>query len=189
MKNKYKLFLIILIPLIVLALVFTIYFLTQEKNYNNSTLRLEQFKQSVEYQFDEITWNMSTKEVSGLLPYPLLKDTQKAPALADITYYKSKNFYILDGQRAVASFEFHSDKLKILKFDFFLDENYEEWFEKQVTELTQLYGPQSDKMENASEQFNSIGYKWQTDKTMLQIILLKGSNIHPSVTIGIGIRE
>ena len=186
MKKAYKI--IPVIALIALVLIFTIYFLTREKTYDSSLLTLEQLKQGEEYQFDEITWNISAKEVSSLLPYYLLKDTQKTPVPTNITYYKSRNYYVLDGQSATASFEFHSDELKILKFDFHLDENYEEWFEKQVAGLTQLYGPESDKMENVSEQFNSVGYKWQNDNTTLQIILLTGNNIHPSATIGIGIK-
>ena len=71
MKKAYKI--IPVIALIALVLIFTIYFLTREKTYDSSLLTLEQLKQGEEYQFDEITWNISAKEVSSLLPYYLLK--------------------------------------------------------------------------------------------------------------------
>lgn len=57
--------------------------------------------------------------------------------------------------------------------------------ERDVKELIQLFGTENDKMENASEHFSTIGYKWETENTMLQLILMTGDTINPSAAIAV----
>lgn len=189
MKNKRKTLFTILISFVALTLIIITAFLIRGKTYN---LKLEQLKQEEEYQFDALAWNMSFEEVNRKLPYSLTVDEGRIPAPEGMAFYNSKRVYDLYGKQAVASFEFHSDALKIIQFDFDLDENYEAWFDKLVTELTNLYGPESDKKENAGEnvlgQFHSIVYTWETEHTMLQITLSTGNKISPNGMIGLAIK-
>lgn len=191
MKNKRKTLLVTLIALVLLAIAIIAVFIFRGNQHGVRTLSLEQFKQGEEYQFDGAEWNMSYKEVNRALPFALETDAVRVPAPEGITFYNSKNRFDLYGKTGFASFEFQSDALKIIQFNFNFnpDEDYEAWFDQLVTELTNLYGPESDKKEsdgeNAIGQFNSIVYTWETDNTMLQINLLTGNKISPNGMIGV----
>lgn len=184
MKNKTLKIIISII--IILLLLLAIIFVLKNRSYDDAVLSLDSFKSNSEYQYSEIEWGSSANQVSKHLPYSLEKDTSKTPLPDNVAFYKSKNRYLLDEQSSFASFEFYNDKLTIVKFDFHLGENYNQWFENQVEKLTQLYGPESDKMESSSGQLKSIGYKWETDHTMLQLILMTGDTIKPTATLGVG---
>ena len=43
-------------------------------------------------------------------------------------------------------------------------------------------------MENSSDGFASKGYRWDTENTSLQIILMTGDKIKPSGTIVVGVK-
>ena len=92
------------------------------------------------------------------------------------------------GRSATAAFEFHDGGLSTVKFSFHLGEDYEEWIAEQVQTLTSLYGQETDKMENSSDGFASKGYRWDTENTSLQIILMTGEKIKPSGTIVVGVK-
>lgn len=153
-------------------------------------LSLAKFKNAEnEYQYEDISWGLSPEDVRKKLPYKIEKDTEVDPLPENTAYYKMKERVQVDGQAATMSLEFYDDKLSIVKFDFHLDENYQKWFDKQVKELKKLYGEESEKIENSSEELKSAGYKWETDHTRLQISIITGSGITPSGTIAVGLVE
>ena len=189
MKKKTKV-IAIFSAIVVLLLSATIVCFLQNKDYKDVELSLNSFQSDIEYQYDDVKWLSSVQEVNKHLPYSLNKDPQREIVDESINYYTSKNKYILDGQSASASFQFVKDQLQIIQFSFILDENSDQWFEDQVTNLQQLYGKETDTLNSSSEQLQlkSVGYRWDTDNTSLQIILLTGDNKTPSVTLSIGVK-
>lgn len=186
MKKK-SIVIIILTVLIAVALMLALYFVFAGNSVDNIELSLENFKNNGEYQYGEIGWGSSVAQVNEALPYDLEEDTSRTPpASTGYVFYKSKNTYTLDGQSTVASVEFHDGTLQVIQFAFHVGQNYQQWFESQVAELSRLYGAHSDKAENASDMFESTIYTWSTDNSMLQIVLLTGKNVVPTVTISVG---
>lgn len=183
-----------LIVLVLLALSVIATYIFHKNRHDINTLTIEQFKTGEEYQLDNVEWNISYDELKSVLPFTLEEDTARVPAPEGYAFYNSKNSFDLYGQQAIASFEFQSDALKIIQFNFNFtpEENHEEWFDKLVTELTSLYGPESDRKENSGEnpigQFSSIVYTWETDNTKLQINLLTGDKISPNGMIGLAVK-
>ena len=191
MKNKRKTILTLIIFTIVFILAIVALVFIYGKRNSTKPLSLQQFKQGEAYQFNDVSWNISFEEVSRKLPFKLLTDPGRVPAPEGYAFYNSKNSFNLYGQQAIASFEFQSDALKIIQFSFNFDtaEECEAWFDKIVTESTNLYGAERDKKENSGEnalgQFNSTVYTWETDNTMLQLSLITGNKISPSAMIGV----
>lgn len=186
MKKK-SIIIIILTVLIAVAVMLALYFVFAGSRVDSIELLLENFKSNGEYQYDGIAWGASVAQVNEALSYALEEDsTRTPPASTGYVFYKSKNAYILDGKNTVASVEFHDGTLQVIQFAFHVGQNYQQWFESQVAELSRLYGAHSDKAENASDMFESTIYTWATDNSMLQIVLLTGKNIEPTVTISVG---
>ena len=185
---KKKSLIIVLTVLIAVALMLALYFVFAGNSVDSIELSLEDFKSNGEYQYSEIAWGASVAQVNEALPYALEEEdsSRTPPASTGYTFYKSKNAYTLDGQSTVASVQFHDDALQVIQFAFHAGQNYQQWFESQVAELTRLYGAHSDKAENASDMFESTLYTWSTDNSMLQIVLLTGKNVAPTVTISVG---
>ena len=179
----------IIIPIIVtLAIIISAIFIIRSTGQEDIELSLTSLKSDTCYQFENISWGMSVDEVNKLLPYKLQKDTAKEPLPANIAFYKSKAKYILDNQISYASFEFYNNELKIIKFDFHLNENYNQWFEQLTKKLIEMYGTETEKLENSSEKLQSLGYRWDTNNTTLQLVLMTGDSINPSATLGVGIK-
>ena len=149
-------------------------------------LSLDSLKVNNNYQFEEISWNMSVEEVKNAIPYTIVLDSESKTLPPSVNYYKSEAEFILDEQVAYAMFEFHDDRIRSVKFDFHLNEDYEQWFGRQIEKLNKLYGQESHRMENSTDVFQSIGYRWDTDYTTLQLIMVKGEDIHTTATLGIG---
>ena len=189
MKNKTsKKF---IIPVIAaLVILFAIIVITKIKSNGDVVLSLDSLKSDTIYQFDDIKWGMSVDEVNKNLPTKLEKDTARDLSSKGYSFYNSKNKYLLDGQSSKASFEFHNDELKSIKFSFHLQDDYHPWFENQVKKLTEIYGTESRKTENSSDKtkMQSIVYLWDTDSTMLQFVLLTGESIKPTATLSIGLK-
>ncbi|MBE5869444.1 MAG: hypothetical protein E7293_10915 [Lachnospiraceae bacterium] len=182
------------ILLFVIALLIILHF-PKKETYDDTTLSLESLQSDGEYQFGNIEWRLSLPWVNDKLPYHLAQDTTKGQPdkkkfTYNINYYKTKNRYVLDGQAAKATFEFVAGSLEVIKFNFHLDDDYQQWFEDQVAKLQQLYGAESDKIETFSQELNikTIGYRWDTDRTTLQFLLTTGDTIHPSATLGLAFK-
>lgn len=194
MKNKRKTILTLIIFTIVFILAIVALVFIYGKRNSTKPLSLQQFKQGESYQFNDVSWNISFEEASRKLPFKLVTDPGRVPAPEGYAFYNSKNSFDLYGKQAIASIEFQSDALKVIQFTFNFDsdEDYETWFKQLLTELTELYGPESDKKENSGEnplgQFSSIVYTWETDNSMLQISLLTGNKISPNVMIGLAVK-
>jgi len=86
---------------------------------------------------------------------------------------------------AVITVELNQNQLQTVKFDFTTNENYAEWFEEQLANLIALYGEDYDLAENTNDQFASSIYKWETENSSLQFILLTGKTIKPAITLGV----
>lgn len=182
-----KIVFIILAMLIAAALLLTLFFMLSGNNVEDIELSLGDLKSNGEYQYIGIAWGASVAQVNEALPYALEEDSSRTPpASTGYTFYKTQNSYTLGGQNTVASVQFHNGTLQVIQFAFHVGQNYQQWFESQVAELSRLYGAHSDKAENASDMFESTVYTWSTDNSMLQIVLLTGKNVAPTVTISVG---
>lgn len=181
--EKKKLF-IILGVLIAVALAF---FLIDGNRAKNIDLSLAELKSDGEYRFYEIDWDLSADEVDSAMADGIQIDPNlKPPEYTGYVYYVSKNPYTLDGVSDTASVQFYKGGLETVQFSFPMGEEYQQWFEKQVAELTRLYGPHSEKTENELEHLNSTVYTWETDNSILRIALLTGENRRPSVILSVG---
>ena len=72
-----------------------------------------------------------------------------------------------------------------MTFEFELSEDYQKWFDNQLEELVLLYGEQSEFTENVFETMNSKIYRWDTDTTSLQFVLIKTENTEPRALLGV----
>lgn len=92
--------------------------------------------------------------------------------------------FLLDGQTADAFLEFQDNRLQALQFGFEMDGNAEEWFEKQIGQLQGLLGAESEAFENDGGPFRSRGYKWETERTALQVVLIYGTKANVIFSLG-----
>ncbi|MBR7122684.1 MAG: hypothetical protein IKC95_04445 [Oscillospiraceae bacterium] len=183
MKKKNIIIILAVLIAVALLLLFT------GNNVEDIDLSLGDLKSNGEYQYSGIAWGASVAQVNEALPYALEQDSSRTPPISTgYTFYKSQNAYTLDGQSTVASVQFHDGTLQVIQFAFHVGQNYQQWFESQVAELSRLYGAHTDKVENASDIYESTVYTWSTDNSMLQIVLLTGKYINPTVTISVGMK-
>ena len=181
--NKKNIFIILAI-LIAIAVAF---FLINGNSAKNIDLSLADLKSDGEYRFYGIDWDLSADEVDSVMADGIQKDTNVVPPeYTGYVYYVSKNPYTLDGVSDIASVQFYKGGLEIVQFSFPMGENYQQWFETQVAELTRLYGEHSEKTENELEYTNSTVYTWETDNSILRIALLTGEKRRPSVVLSVG---
>lgn len=145
-------------------------------------LQMDQFKGSDgEYKFKDIEWTSSLDEVKAALSYDF--EAVETPHENEWLYH-SKNKFQLSGYSAPMELLFKEDGLFSVEFNFALNDNYEEWFDAQVKRLVQLYGEESEHVKNVLD--NSLqnrGYRWDTDKTSLMIIVLLRTNHAPQCTL------
>lgn len=174
----------ILATLIVAALA---YFLIDGNSAKNIDLSLAELKSDGEYRFYGIDWDLPADAVDGAMADGIQIDPNlKPPEYTGYVYYVSKNPYTLDGVTDIASVQFYKGGLEIVQFSFPMGENNQQWFEKQVAELTGLYGEHTRKTENELEHLNSTVYTWETDNSILRIALLTGEKRRPSVILSVG---
>lgn len=191
-KKRFKGFvLIIVITLAVLAAGCIFLFMRKEK-HSDVALSLDRLSEGGEYKFEGLEWGISPEEAAKRLSYDIEPDEYRNDyeGAAGTTFYKTEQGFTLDDQSALATFEFQNNELAIVKFDFHFHQDegndYERWFETVSGEMLRLYGEESRNIESANDQFQSKGYIWETEKTMLQITLLTGDSIEPSIMIGVG---
>ncbi len=187
MKKRSVIVLIIFALLLVLILLIK-YITPGRENMEDYALSIEQFKTEGEYRYCGAPWLISVKEFKKYVPYTIVKDEGKVTSSTGRVFYRSNYPVVLNGYSTKACFEFLSDHLNTVQFHFHLDDDYEQWFEKRVGELKTLYGKETDTLDSASEDYVFKGYKWDTENTTLQIILVTGDSVKPTVMIGVGDR-
>lgn len=154
----------------------------------NKEIVLDQFSTEAEYQFDTVSWGSTVAEVADLTSTELIKDTTKEPFPEGYEIYNSEASYSLDEQSCNTSYEFQDGALNIVKFDFYaLSDKDNEWIDSQIEKLNQLYGNETDKIENENAEMHmkSTVYKWETDQTMLQFTVITGPSGDPHAVIAL----
>lgn len=147
-------------------------------------LPLDQFKGSDgEYKLNEIEWTSSLDEVKEALPYGF--EEVETPHEREWQYNSKKSFQ-LDSYSAPMELLFKEDGLFSVQFNFTLNDDYEEWFDTQVERLIKLYGQESEHVEKVfDDNMKNRGYRWDTEKTSLQIVVLLREGHDPICTIHI----
>jgi len=149
-------------------------------------ISMEQFQENGEFQFDNLDWGMTVEDVNRVMKYPL-KSNIHDTFYDKVTQFTSQTMYGIDEQGSVGYFLFDTGRLKQVQFSFNINEGYLEWFQERVEEARNLYGEESEKIElvDGPDNVNSIGYRWDTDNTTLQIIVMWGKTEEASVMVGV----
>ena len=147
-------------------------------------ISLEDLRQGGEYQYLQLAWGISVDDAKQKLKITMETDPSRIPAPDKFEFYRTKECFVLDGQTADASLEFKDNRLQALQFNFEIDENAEEWFKKQVGQLQELFGLESEALESDGGPFRSQSYKWETEKTTLQVVLVYGTNANVIFSLG-----
>ncbi len=180
---------IIIIVLTLVALFLAGYFLLIKDAA--SELSLEQLKSEEQYQYGKLIWGMSRRETENVLGYKLTEDESRQTSASDKSYYLAPNTVTLNKYKATVSFEYYKNELNTVKLQFRVGEDGAEWFEDTVKQLTALYGEKSDSVDNTADVFDKavriMGYKWDTEETTLQILMISGEAT-PTVVLGVGVR-
>lgn len=150
-----------------------------------SDILLSDLMTDSEYCYKEIQWGMSVDEVKEALSYKIVEDTALGEPPKGYEFFRSKSGLKLDGQTGTSSFEFQNGQLAVMKYDFRLDNNYEEWFDTQINTLTDLYGAETEKSNGGNDELQSTVYKWETDNTVLNAILITRKLKKPIASIGV----
>lgn len=138
-------------------------------NVEQRNMVLTDFKNGEEYQFGEVAWHSSVKDVEAVLDCKLEDVTIEAPK--DYGFYDiSDVVYFLDGHEAKVSIEFQTDKLVYIDFAFDSLEEPKPFFEKIVSAWQEQYGLET--MLNENEKNGYISYHWKTETTQLAVALI-----------------
>ena len=169
-----------------------IFLFVRRGKHSNVEIPLNRLSEDGEYKFEGLEWGISPEDAARHLPYAIELDEYRNDyeGPAGTTFYKAEDGLVLNGQSAVVTFEFQDSELAIVKFDFHFhqdeEQGYEQWFETVSAEMLRLYGEESRSFENANDRFQSKGYIWETEQTMLQIVWMTGESIYPGIMIGVG---
>lgn len=147
-------------------------------------ISLEDLQQGGEYQYLQLAWGISVDDAKQKLKIPMETDPGRIPAPEKFEFYMTKECFLLDGQTADAHLEFHNNRLQALQFSFEIDENAEEWFKKQIGQLQELFGTESEALESDGGLFRSRSYKWETERTTLQVVLIYGTKANVIFSLG-----
>lgn len=179
------------IPIVITAVVavaaFFLLAVREKKTGDDTALSLAQFTYDGEYGYENLEWGMSEAEVVKRLPFAVEKDEEMSSD--GWTVYKSVNAVMLNGQGARATFEFEDGGLTMAQLNFYLGSDYQQWYDTLSEEMLQKYGEESRRLENTNGQFSSWGYSWDSEGTMLQIVLLTGESIDPSGSVAVGRKQ
>lgn len=144
-------------------------------------------------EYSDITWKDSFDEIEGRFGDKVVECNEMERNFFGNKYRYLKHIEIheLDGQKAEMYFEFLNDELQAVRYDFSLEEDYETWFQMQITTLIDLYGDDYivKEMENKELAFEDTFYKWENEDNSVCAFLITGNIIEPMATIGIAILE
>lgn len=190
-KKRFRGFVLTIVIVLAVLAAGCIFLFMRRGKHTDVEIPLNRLSEGGEYKFEGLEWGIPPEEAAKRLPYAIEPDEYKNDyeGPAGTTFYKAEQGLAMDGRSALGTFEFQDGKLAIVKFDFHFHQDegndYEPWFEAVSGEMHQLYGEESRSLESANGQFQSKGYIWETEKTMLQITLMTGDSIYPSVMIGV----
>lgn len=151
-----------------------------------------------EFQYVDILWGSSIEETQERFSDKFKGITFEETKVAqsdERNYYNSTTLVDVDGKSSKVMLEFNNDKLELIQLNFMFteDEDGSEWFYSQLKKCTEIYGeptdtkngesPESDKLPS----FSTEGYRWMTDNTTLQMILVSGEDVKTTATIGLGV--
>ena len=190
-RVKKRIQITIIILLSITAIYFIFYVLKNwEVKKEIIEISLEQMEDSGEYQFDTLEWGMSVDEVAARLPKDIVANHNDT-IYDKITQYSPKNLYGLDGQSSKCFLQFNSGALQQVQLSFNINEGYKEWFQLRVDEAKRLFGEESDTLEliDGPGGINSLGYRWDTSETTLQIVVMWGKTDESSVIISVAKKE
>ena len=154
--------------------------------------QLADLKQGDEYQFGPFPLSTSFYKLEPWDARNKLSSyTQDGNSIYDPSvvqkFVLSREECLLEGKRFSAVYEFLHDELIDIKFDFPSEKNIAEQFESFVAEFTDLFGPESNRIEN--QETGALTYTWQADKTRLKFSLDYLSDGTKDMTISIGYTE
>lgn len=172
----------------VLVLIVGMYAFLSKKHgkYDDVEFSLNDLKRDQEFQFRGLNWGSSYEELKETFLYTLVEDDAKAAAPKEYDFYICKHLFVLDGEKAAPELEFYNDELNIVRLAFKLDDEYQEWYEKQVKQLIELYGDASRRTESKIGQARSETLIWETENTMLQLNLHINKDNTASVIFAVG---
>lgn len=150
-----------------------------------SALSLQDFYNGTEFAYREAVWGTDVKAVKKALPFRIVKDGSRGENDAGWTYYTAKPRFHLDGMEAVVTVELENDALRVVRFDFTADENYQAWFDAQAAALEALYGDDCECLQSQNGQLASTIYRCETDTSSLQLTLMTQKSGKPAITLGV----
>lgn len=142
------------------------------------------------WQYENLSWGNVEDETLDQLPYKMTKqeiDLEMNPNATGYAFYTAEEVFSLEGQRAQLRIEFDGGRLTEVRFNFHLDDSYEEWYTTVTEELAQRYGEPDEIYENTfeSQEMESWGCRWDRKDTTMQLNMMAGESIHPSAVLGI----
>ena len=144
------------------------------------------------YGFADLPFGQSQSDIEEQLSITFNNSQQTAE---NIVLCALPDYYQYDGQPVRLSLEFNQDALRTLMFTISSDDAADEIYHDVADSLTELYGQPTETIENDGSQQNGIagkGIRWDSTSgtsTSLQVILMSGDQIEPSVSIGVGLLE
>ncbi len=154
---------------------------------------LEKFRnEDSEYQYSDVLWKSSFDEVKEKLGEQVSEyKMEGTPTDSEYRFLKHTAVQELEGQKGTMYFDFLNDELQAVRYEFFLEGDYERWFRQQIKNLSDLYGEEykEETTENEELGFEETSYKWEYKNTFLQAVLITGENAKTSATIGVAVLE
>lgn len=158
------------------------------KNKPLAAMELENLELAVdgEFQYGELAWGVTHEQVEEAMPVKFDFHEARAPFPEYDAFYISEDAIRLNGQQGDLILEYFNHKLNTVRFSFRLEGDYEGWFQSLADRLTQLYGTPAETVSRQGE-ITTTGYRWNKERTTLQIVLQYGEGIAPSGTVTMGL--
>lgn len=147
-----------------------------------------------EFQYPDVLWSGSIEETLEKFEGIIFEETEVVQD-GERRYYSSIMPVEIDGKNSKIMLEFNNDQLELIRLNFVFAENKDgsEWFYSQLEKCTEIYGEPTDTKNGESPEsdkqpsFSTERYRWTTDTTTLQMVLVSGEDAKPSVMIGLGL--
>lgn len=180
---------------IIFFLVIICAFLVGCSQKNQKSISLDMFvNENGNYEFVNLPFGKSVTEIEDLLNI----DFEELQQEDDITRYSLHNFYEYNNDSTDVTLEFYQDSLQTVMFAIQTDDSETEQVFSELSEtLIDLYGTPTDTIENEGmlpelndSSIMTKGMRWDSsmDKsTSLQLVMMTGDKIKPTLSLGVGI--